>query len=133
MDGKNGVIGLLIALLMLNAACTRRSAVEDASQVRAELIEIRPQPIQVGEAELVLRLIDREDDPVEGAQVQVRGDMSHAGMTPVLGEAQEQGGGLYTVPFEWTMAGDWILTVSGTLEDGGRFEDQIQVVVASGE
>jgi hypothetical protein len=133
MDGKRWLVGLVIALLFFGAGCARRGAVDESSQVQVELVEVRPEPIQVGEAELVLRMMDREGRPVEAAQVQVKGDMSHAGMVPVLGEAQEQGGGLYTVPFEWTMAGDWILTVSGTLQAGGHFEDQIQVVVASGE
>jgi hypothetical protein len=127
------LVGALVIPLIFSAGCTRRNAVEDASHVQVELIEIRPTPIQVGDAMLVLRLADRDNRPIEGARIQVRGDMSHAGMVPVFGDAQEQGDGIYLVPFEWTMAGDWILTVSGTLGDDSRFEDQIQVVVASGD
>lgn len=38
--------------------------------------------------------------------------MSHAGMVPVLAEARETDPGIYHAEFEWTMAGDWIVTVA---------------------
>jgi hypothetical protein len=44
--------------------------------------------------------------------------MSHAGMTPVIVERANGEAGTYAVPFEWTMAGDWIVTISATLPDG---------------
>jgi hypothetical protein len=57
--------------------------------------------------------------PLEGAEVRVEGNMSHAGMVPVLATAQEEAPGIYAVSdFRFTMAGDWILTTRATLPDG---------------
>ncbi|OGO70653.1 MAG: hypothetical protein A2Z37_00715 [Chloroflexi bacterium RBG_19FT_COMBO_62_14] len=64
-----------------------------------------------------------------GASVSLKADMTHAGMAPVLDDAEEVGEGLYRMSFEWTMAGDWVLTVSGTLEDGRGFEHVLLVSV----
>lgn len=44
--------------------------------------------------------------------------MTHAGMVPVLENAVDLGEGLYQVDFNWSMAGDWILELSGELPDG---------------
>jgi hypothetical protein len=72
----------------------------------------------MGEATLNLYLEDAEGNPVEGAQIQVKGDMTHAGMAPVLRDFEEFGDGVYRADFEWTMGGDWILTLRGPLADG---------------
>ena len=54
--------------------------------------------------------------------------MSHAGMQPVSGEAQEQGSGDYIVEgFQFTMGGDWILTVRATLPDGTQVQKNVQI------
>jgi len=58
---------------------------------------------------------------VSGAKVEVTGDMSHAGMVPVIAEAEEIEPGLYqTKDFEFTMAGDWILTAVIKTADGQK-------------
>jgi hypothetical protein len=47
--------------------------------------------------------------------------MSHAGMVPVVDTAVAEDPGRYGISgFEFTMAGDWILTVEATLPDGRR-------------
>lgn len=64
-------------------------------------------------------LTDAGGLPIEDAAVAVRGDMNHAGMVPVQSTATHNGDGVYTTSdFQWTMAGDWTLTVNVTLADG---------------
>ncbi len=59
----------------------------------------------------VVMTIQYQNKPLEGAQVSVRGDMTHAGMVPVRGEAVERGAGRYELTaFNFNMAGDWVLT-----------------------
>jgi len=69
-------------------------------------------------------LLDADGRPVEDATVTIRGDMSHAGMAPVEATAAHAGDGIYTADFEWTMTGDWIVTVTATLA-GGNVVSQI--------
>jgi hypothetical protein len=73
----------------------------------------------VGPARLIVSLADSLGNPVDGAEVRVEGNMSHAGMVPVMDTAMARGEGLYVVPdFRFTMGGDWVLTITATLPDG---------------
>ena len=84
-------------------------------------VAFSPTPPAVGPARLIITLRDTSGAPVEGALVVVEGNMSHAGMTPVLDTAEAEGPGAYGVPdFTFTMAGDWFLTVEATLPDGSQ-------------
>jgi hypothetical protein len=56
--------------------------------------------------------------PIDGARLNIKGDMTHAGMQPVLAETKGGEQGRYETPFEWTMGGDWIVTVTAALPDG---------------
>lgn len=60
-------------------------------------------------------------EPLSGATVTVTGDMTHAGMVPVVAAARELAPGLYRADtFAFTMAGDWFITADATLPDGSR-------------
>lgn len=112
---------LLLSLTTLLAACrgpapgsSSRSAGADAIEIGVEL----PDDPAVGPAEVVVRLSEG-GEPVGGAEVEVTGDMTHAGMVPVIAAAEEREPGVYrTRGFAFGMAGDWVLTVEATLPDG---------------
>jgi hypothetical protein len=109
----------LVALLGL-AGCQRTSRQQPADQapdVRITLA-VEPAPPAIGAARVVVQLADASGKPIDGAAVNVRGDMSHAGMLPVLATAAEEADGVYAADFEWTMAGDWIVAVTAVLPDG---------------
>jgi hypothetical protein len=96
------------------------------------VLAISPTPPGVGPARLLITLRDTAGGPIEGARIEVEGNMSHAGMVPVLDTAQGQEPGRYTVPeFRFTMAGDWILIVRATLPDGRKTEIQKRTKVYS--
>lgn len=122
----------LVALLLpMVTACQRTSRQEPAdSGIRVELIAPLFAPVS-GPSMLHVEVHDEAGQPVEGAEVRVRGDMAHAGMVPVLGEAERYRDGVYDVPFEWTMGGDWVLTVDATLPDGRQTTDRFDVSVDS--
>ncbi len=69
---------------------------------------------------------------VSEAEVKVTGDMTHAGMVPVLADTQEVEQGLYASEgFEFTMAGDWIITTEVKLPSGEKGMDELKVTIPS--
>jgi hypothetical protein len=67
---------------------------------------------RVGRVPIVL-LLEYQNKPLENAVVTVRGDMTHAGMSPVQQVARASGKGRYVLDgFGFTMSGDWVLSIS---------------------
>jgi len=75
----------------------------------------------------MVTIADADGQPVTGAKVELEGDMSHAGMVPVPAQATEMAAGRYVSSLDFTMAGDWIVTVRATLADGRVVEYQTDV------
>ena len=116
----SGLFGVLAVHFFLGIAlvgCRGDGGSEDLGY--AFKVGISPTPPTVGAARLIISLHDPRGNPVEGAQVLVEGNMSHAGMVPVQDTAQVDGPGQYSVPaFSFTMAGDWVLDLTANLPDG---------------
>ncbi len=124
------VLGVLLAALLLVNGCRGEATDDLALDVR---VSVAPTPPLVGPALVVVELVGEEGAPVEGARVRVEGTMTHAGMVPVLAEAEPTGDGRYRVPeFTFTMGGDWILRVHITLADGREGVREREVRVVSG-
>ncbi len=117
-----GVLGLCAGLFL--AGCRPRPEARDGVSVEHE---INPQPPRVGTARVALRVRDAAGRPLSGARVTLEGNMSHAGMRPVFGEARESGPGRYESALEFTMGGDWVVLVRLTLPDGRKIERQFDV------
>ena len=82
-------------------------------------VAISPTPPAVGPARLVITLTDSTGAPVEGAEIVVEGNMSHAGMVPIVDTADVEDPGRYGISdFGFSMAGDWVLTLEAKLPDG---------------
>lgn len=110
---------ILLALLLLALAACRQPAPSDGAPDVQVLLTPGPDSLTVGPISFDLTLWDAGGNPIDGASpVSLRGDMSHAGMEPVTATAAGLGEGLYRAETEWTMAGDWIVTVEASLPDG---------------
>ena len=48
-------------------------------------------------------------------------------MAPVTADLTERGNGDYEAPLQFTMAGDWVLVVTGELAGGGQIKKQIEI------
>jgi hypothetical protein len=126
---------LLIVLIVLLAAltgCQRASqqAASDQAPEIAAALAIDPDPAVVGPTNMRVTLTDASGAPVQGASVSLKGDMSHAGMQPVLAEAGAAANGVYEAQWMWTMAGDWFVTVTAALPDGRTLVRRFDLTVA---
>jgi hypothetical protein len=120
---------LLLALSLVGTGC--RGAPEAGDPDLVLDLAISPTPPAVGAARLIITLRDTAGVALDGAEILVEGNMSHAGMAPVRATAEAEGDGRYSVQdFRFTMAGGWVLTTHATLPDGrwARTETVTQVV-----
>lgn len=121
---------LLLILLVALAGCRGSGEAITAEDANIDVsLSIAPDPPTVGDATLVVSLRDANGDPISGANIDVRGDMNHAGMEPVEADASTDVSGDYRIPFEWTMGGDWFVIVNATLPDGTVVEEQFDYTV----
>ena len=119
---------LLILLLTLStglAACQRGNR-GDITEIELD-ITISPAPPAVGQAMVTLELTDEDGKPITSANLELEGNMSHAGMVPVFAQAVELGEGRYEAPIQFTMGGDWFILVKANLPDGRKMERQVDV------
>lgn len=127
---KTGRLSLLavccLALLCtaLLTACQRGGA--DLPEIGVEL-EIEPWPVRVGVATVTVALMDEAGQPIQGADVELEGNMNHAGMMPVFASAAEVAPGRYQAQLEFTMGGDWFIIVRAALPDGRSLERTFDV------
>lgn len=110
------IITLLLFSVFVGGCRRSLSQSESASDVNMALT-VEPSAPVVGSATLRITLTDTNDEPIHDASLEIRGDMTHAEMEPILASVDASQAGVYEVPFEWTMGGDWIVTVTATLAD----------------
>ena len=101
---------ILLALTLVACGGQPSPASEAAPQVNVKL-ETIPNPATMGDVELVLTVTDQNGNPIEGAKVDVSAD--HTDMTGMgmSGVATEQGGGEYAIKANFSMSGNWKITV----------------------
>ena len=122
------LVGALFAIPL--CSCTRLSAQQPGDESFELSLKITPDPARIGSAQVQITMQDASGQAITGAQLDLRGDMTHAGMQPVLAEAEEVEPGVYLATMEWSMAGDWVLIVDGTLADGTSFNRQLEFSVS---
>lgn len=120
---------VLLALLLLGVMAGCRQSREEATAVLTIELVSPLNPSMSSDTEISLSVRDAAGQSVNDAQLDIKGDMTHAGMVPVLASAQNGAEGVYTAPFAWTMTGDWIVTVRATLPDGSWDEAEFRLRV----
>lgn len=101
MKSNAAVVGLLLAATVLLAACV------GTPNPDALKIEFTTDPAQltVGVAKLIVVVKDKDNKPVEGADVRISYSMTTMNMVESSGRATEQGGGRYVIFASFTHAG----------------------------
>ena len=114
-----GSLLLVLLFLIPLGACSAEPSGESSDGPSMELM-FDPAPPRVGPARLTVVISNADDAPLEGASVEIEGNMNHAGMKPVFGSAVESSPGHYETDFEFTMGGDWFVVASVTTSDGRK-------------
>lgn len=109
----------VLTLALILVGCGQQAEPIDVAVDIDMTIKVEQEPLAVGDTALIVMLKDRSGAPINGATLQVHADMDHAGMEPVDREVSDSIDGEYRVPFEWTMGGGWIVTVTAHLPDEG--------------
>ncbi len=126
---------LLLIMTLILSSCGRVqnpqfTGESDSDNIPADVtleVELASQDaLQMGQAADIEILLEQHGQPVEGAAIEIEGNMTHAGMEPVHVEAQESAPGQYHATLDWTMGGGWVVTVRATLPDGQTAERVIE-------
>jgi hypothetical protein len=126
-------ISMFVLAAAVLAACgspTQPAApVESGSSSQVNIqVESNPSPAMMGDMELILTITDGDGKPIEGATVDVSAD--HTDMTGMgmSGPATEQGGGRYSINANFSMSGNWKITVY-VRKDGLDYKEDIEFQV----
>ncbi len=112
------LVGLALVGAMAGGCGRAQHAAPETNDGFTVTFATEPAAPAVGDGTLVVTLTDASGHPVDGAQLAVEANMSHAGMTPVNAVAAGSQDGIYRVPLAWTMSGDWFVDVNFTLSGG---------------
>jgi hypothetical protein len=124
---------MMVLLTVLLAACggasTPAAGGDGASSQQVNIaVSTNPSPAMMGDIELVFAITDADGNPIEGAKVDVSAD--HIDMTGMTmgGAATDQGSGRYAIKANFSMSGNWKLTVY-VRKDGLDYKEDIQLKI----
>lgn len=115
------------ATLQVPTASTSSPATDSPPAATYSLsISTNPNPTVTGEGAVIVAVRDSGGRAVANTAVQritIVGNMNHAGMVPVeatrrADRATTRQTGTFSVPFNFNMGGDWILSVAVQMADG---------------
>lgn len=128
---KGIMIGLVLVVSIILTACGGTSAPASESSNKPVNIkfESNPSPATAGDSELIFTVTDASGNPIEGATVDVSAD--HTDMTGMgmSGAATDQGAGRYSVNANFSMTGNWKLTVYVRNDAGLDYKEDIEIKV----
>jgi hypothetical protein len=127
-DGRRvrHAVARLVTVLacLLAAGCQGGNAPKADAQAK---LSFDPSPPHVGKTAVTLKLTDPDGKPLKGGEIELEGNMNHAGMKPVFANLKETQPGRYEGTLDFTMGGDWFVLVRGKLPDGRRVDEKVDV------
>lgn len=122
------LISLLLGASFALSACSPAPTAAPAAKPVTIAVETNPNPAAMGDITLTLTVKDEKGTPIEGARVDVavdHTDMSGMGMS---GAATEQPGGKYAISANFSMSGNWKMTVY-VRKDGLDYKEDIDLKI----
>jgi hypothetical protein len=127
---KYSLVLLLLGALLL-AGCAGSGAQGAPATTGQAIINLvtNPNPAKVGDVELRFTVNDSQGRPVTAADFDVFADHTDMSGMTMHGKATEQGDGLYSITANFSMTGNWKLSVgvkTDRLEHKQDFELKVQ-------
>lgn len=129
--GDAGVAAVLVLIVLTQALAACGPPATPTNDLVLTL-HVEPATLQVGQANLVVTVTDKDGKPVDDARVEVEGNMTHPGMAPVTAQVEGGTNGTYRLPFTWSMGGDWVISVTARLPDGRQSQADFPFSVDGG-
>ena len=110
---KSHFILLWLGLAILLAACDTGKSVESTPTAAPVTITITTSPTAptVGDITIQFTVVDDKGQPVTGADFDVIADHTDMSGMTMHGKATEQSNGVYAITANFSMSGNWKLTV----------------------
>lgn len=104
---------LSIGLTFLLTACSGAESTAPAQTTAPVTItmNVLPDPPGVGDVLLYFNVVDTQGQPVIGADVNVMADHTEMSGMTLQGNASDQGKGIYAITTNFSMSGQWKITV----------------------
>lgn len=109
---------------MQTAGCAKTTGIPADIDFRCESDPSHP---RVGPNIFTVTLTSKAGERLAGAHISLEGDMSHAGMSPVFGDAREIERGRYQGTLDLNMRGDWAVLFHVKLANGVAFDRQVDI------
>jgi hypothetical protein len=125
------IFSMLVLMSVLLAACGAVAPTPAPSTTGKPVniaVTTNPNPPVMGDVELIFTLTDANGNPIEGAAVDVSADHTDMSGMGMSGAATEQGGGRYAIKANFSMSGNWKLTVF-VGKDGLDYKEDIAIKI----
>lgn len=122
------VMDMFVVFSVLLAACGSAAPAPGSSKPVNIAVSSNPAPAMMGDTELILTITDANGNPIEGATVDVSADHTDMSGMGMSGVATEQGRGKYSIKADFSMTGNWKLTVY-VRKDGLDYKEDIDFKV----
>ncbi len=123
-------ISILVLASVLLSACggAATPAASPPSKPANIAVSTNPNPPVMGDLELVFTITDADGNPIEGATVDVSADHTDMSGMGMSGVAADQGGGRYSITANFSMSGNWLLTVY-VRKEGLDYKEEIELKI----
>ena len=124
-------VALLVVMAVLLVACGSSTTPAPESSTKPVNIKVasNPTPAVVGDAELVFTITDASGNLIEGARLEVSADHTDMSGMAMSGAATDQGSGRYSINANFSMTGNWKLTVYVRNDEGLDYKEDIDFTV----
>lgn len=122
------ILLLLVSVMLAACGSTATPLATEASALVTISLQTTPEPPAVGEVSLIFHVLDESGQPVSEADFDVIADHTDMSGMTMHGKASDQGDGFYAITTNFSMPGNWKLTVQvrkGELD----FKQDIDILV----